>query len=70
MFLIKWRQEVLQHFLFKDLIRRYLLFMSCSIPFPAQSCQDLPLPPFSIISVDMSMLLLTSSMALKISPKI
>ena len=40
MFLIKWHQEVLQDFLFKDLIRSYLLFMSCFIPFPIQSCQE------------------------------
>lgn len=40
MFLIKWHQEALQDFLFKDLMRSYLLSMSCFIPFPIQSCQE------------------------------
>jgi len=40
MFLIKWHQEVLQDFLFKDLIRSYLIVTLCFIAFPIQSCQE------------------------------
>lgn len=55
MFLVKWHQEALQDFLFKDLIRSYLLFMSfypISHSIMPKKKQDPPLALSSIISAD------------------
>lgn len=48
MFVIKWHQEVLQDFLFKDLITSYLLFCHVLSPFPfnhAKKNHDFLFPP-------------------------